>query len=215
MSDDTDPIIALLADTASADDGEKLTQLRRRLAAAADADGLVDIAYRRLDSPVGELLLAATGLGLVRVAFAVQDFDAVLQQLADRLSPRLLHVPGRLDPVARQVDEYFSGARASFDLALDHALSSGFRAEVHEYLPAIGFGRTASYGDVARALGRPRAVRAVGTACALNPLPLVVPCHRVLRSDGSAGQYAGGAAAKQLLLDLEQRGVGPGREDEV
>ena len=183
-----------------------LGPLHDRLVAAAQADGLLDVAYRTLDTPVGTLLLAATEQGLVRVAYDVEGHDAVLATLASRVSPRVLAAPGRLDPVARELDEYFAGSRRAFDVPLDRRLSSGFRAEVLRHLPEIGYGHTESYAQVAAAAGNARAVRAVGSACATNPLPVVVPCHRVVRSDGSIGGYAGGPAAKRALLTLE--GVG-------
>ncbi|MGH8959615.1 MAG: methylated-DNA--[protein]-cysteine S-methyltransferase [Jatrophihabitantaceae bacterium] len=176
-------------------------RLRARLLAAAEADGLLDVAYRTIDTPVGRLLLAATEVGLVRIAF--DDPDAVLATLAERISPRILNAPARLDNVARELDEYFAGTRRTFDLPLDRRLSSGFRAAVLAHLPEIGYGTTASYAAVASLAGHPRAVRAVGSACATNPLPVVVPCHRVVRSDGSAGGYAGGPDAKLTLLRLE------------
>jgi len=181
----------------------QLRALHDRLAAGADAADLLDVAYRTLDTPVGTLLLAATPAGLVRVAYASEDHDQVLAALASRISPRVLNAPARLDEVARELDEYFSGTRRRFDLPLDLQLSTGFRRTVLGQLPSIGYGHTASYADVAAAAGSPRAVRAVGTACATNPLPVVVPCHRVIRSDGSPGRYLGGDAAKQLLLRLE------------
>jgi methylated-DNA-[protein]-cysteine S-methyltransferase len=180
-----------------------LAALKARLAADAQRDGVLDIAYRTVDSPVGPLLLAATDHGVVRVAYAREDHDAVLQTLADRISPRILLAPGRLDPVARELDEYFAGARREFDLPLDWRLSAGFRSTVLHHLPEIGYGQTASYATVARLAGNPKAVRAVGTACATNPLPVVVPCHRVVRSDGAMGGYLGGTEAKRLLLALE------------
>ncbi|MDV6281087.1 methylated-DNA--[protein]-cysteine S-methyltransferase [Rhodococcus jostii] len=178
-------------------------KLRERLAALAAEAGLLDVAYRTLDTPVGSLLLAATDRGLVRVAFPNQDHDAVLQTLAEQISPRILRAPARLDRVAHEIDEYFLGERTSFDIPLDFRLSKGFRLEVLHHLPEIDYGHTASYAAVAASAGSPKAVRAVGTACALNPLPVVVPCHRVVRSDGSMGQYAGGPEAKSILLTLE------------
>ncbi len=184
-------------------DAAALSRLRDRLAADASAAGTLDVAYTVVDTPVGPLLLAGTDHGLVRVAYAVQDHDAVLQQLADRVSARVLRAPGRLDPAARQLDEYFTGRRTVFELPLDLRLAHGFRRTVLTHLPGIAYGRTASYSTVAAAAGSPRAVRAVGTACATNPLPVVVPCHRVVRHDGALGQYVGGAAAKQVLLTLE------------
>jgi methylated-DNA-[protein]-cysteine S-methyltransferase len=181
----------------------KLAELRARLAAAAQHDGILDVAYRIIDSPVGSLLVAATESGLVRVAYASENHDLVLQSLADRISPRILAAPARLDHVARELEEYFDGHRQSFDLPLDWRLSAGFRAAVLHHLPEIGYGRTASYAEVALLAGHPKAVRAVGSACATNPLPVVVPCHRVVRSDGSMGRYLGGAEAKRTLLTLE------------
>jgi methylated-DNA-[protein]-cysteine S-methyltransferase len=183
---------------------EHLATLHARLAAAGDAEGVLDVAYRTLDTPVGSLLLAATERGLVRIAYASENHDAVLQMLANRISPRLLHAPARLDAVATELEEYFAGDRRAFDFPLDWQLSSGFRNTVLHHLAVdIGYGQTASYGTVARLAGSPKAVRAVGTACATNPLPVVVPCHRVVRSDGSIGSYLGGIDAKRTLLTLE------------
>lgn len=184
-------------------DPSDLSRLHARLIAAADRDGLLDIAYRSVDTPVGRLLLAATDAGLVRVAYPREDHDAVLAMLAARVSPRILEAPARLDAAARQLDEYFAHRRTRFDVPLDLRLSSGFRREVLTRLPDIAYGSTASYAQLAEAAGSPRAVRAVGTACATNPLPLFVPCHRVVRSDGSMGQYAGGADTKRALLTME------------
>ena len=179
-------------------------RLRGRLAAAAEAEGILDVAYRTVDTPVGPLLLAATEQGLVRVAYPNQGHDAVLQALADRVSPRVLHAPGRLDPVARQLDDYFAGRRQRFDVPLDWRLSTGFRSTVLHHLAIdVDYGHTASYAALAALAGNPKAVRAVGTACATNPLPVVVPCHRVVRSDGAIGNYAGGVEAKRTLLELE------------
>jgi methylated-DNA-[protein]-cysteine S-methyltransferase len=182
----------------------ELDTLHARLVEAARAGGVLDVAYRTVDTPVGPLLLAATEQGLVRVAYPNQGHDAVLQELADRVSPRVLAAPGRLDPVARELEDYFAGRRHSFDVPLDWRLARGFRATVlHHLATDVGYGRTASYGALAALAGNPRAVRAVGTACATNPLPVVVPCHRVVRSDGAIGNYAGGVAAKRTLLELE------------
>ncbi len=185
------------------DDPGDLRRLHDRLAATAEAEGLLDVAYRTIDTPVGSLLLAATNVGLVRVAFASEDHVSVLQTLSDRISPRILHAPARLDEVARELDEYFAGRRHAFDIELDWSLSKGFRRVVLHTLPDIGYGHTASYAAVARLTGSPNAVRAVGSACATNPLPVVVPCHRVVRSDGAMGGYLGGVEAKRTLLVLE------------
>lgn len=184
--------------------GADLVRLRAELAARSLSDGSLDVAFRTVDSPVGRLLLAATERGLVRVAYEREGFDTVLGALAARVSPRVLEAPQRLDAVARELDEYFAGDRVSFDVPLDHAMSSGFRELVQRYLPSIGYGRTQSYREVAEQVGNPRAVRAVGTACATNPLPVVVPCHRVVRTDGGLGGYIGGLDAKTTLLDLER-----------
>ncbi len=180
-----------------------LGRLHDRLIEAAQRDGILDVAYRTVNSPVGPLLLAATEAGLVRVAYASEDHDTVLQLLADRISPRILSAPARLDRPARELEEYFAGRRRSFDLPLDWQLSAGFRRTVLSHLPEIGYGHTASYAAVARLAGNPQAVRAAATACATNPLPVVVPCHRVIYSDGRPGRYLGGPDAKRTLLTLE------------
>lgn len=185
------------------DTGDKLADLHALLAADAQRDGVLDLAYRLVDTPVGTLLVAATERGLVRVAYPNEDHDAVLQQLADKVSSRILLAPGRLDIVARELDEYFAGSRRDFDVPLDWQLSAGFRSVVLHHLPEIGYGHTASYAAVATLAGNPKAVRAVGSACATNPLPVVIPCHRVVRSDGAMGGYLGGVEAKRALLTLE------------
>jgi methylated-DNA-[protein]-cysteine S-methyltransferase len=186
-------------------DQDHLKRLHARLERDAQAGDLLDIAYRTVDSAVGRLLLAATPLGLLRVAFANEGHDSVLQNLSARVSPRVLEAPTRLDPVARQLEEFFTGRRHRFDVALDWSLSHGFRRTVLEHLNSdIGYGTTTSYAALARRSGSPNAVRAVGTACATNPIPIVVPCHRVIRSDGAIGAYRGGPAAKRVLLDLER-----------
>jgi len=188
------------------DDDAAQQRLHARLVAAAAEAGILDVAYCTIDSPVGTLLLAATDEGVVRVAYAVEDHDAVLHQLADRVSPRVLRAPARLDGVAREIDEYFAGRRHAFDVTLDLRLAQGFRRTVLSHLPEIAYGTTASYAAVAAVSGNPKAVRAVGTACARNPLPIIVPCHRVIRSDGVLGQYVGGLEVKRTLLSLEARG---------
>lgn len=191
--------------------GADMGRLQARLARDADRHDLLDVAYRLIDSPLGPLLLAATPKGLVRVAFEREGFDAVLTALADRVSPRVLRDPARLDAEAAQFDEYFTGHRHTFTLPLDHAMSAGFRRLVQSVLPQIAYGSTRSYKQVAALVGNPKASRAVGSACATNPLPIVVPCHRVLRADGSLGGYIGGLPAKSALLSLE----GSGRSSDV
>lgn len=191
--------------------GPDLEALTARLSLAAARGGDLDVVHREVDSPVGRLLLAATDKGMVRVAFTIQGFDAVLGSLAADIGPRILPAttPGEfklLDATAAQLEEYFDGSRRRFDVALERR-TRGFRGEVLAHLPDIAYGSTESYADAASAVGNPRAVRAVGTACALNPLPILVPCHRVVRSDGTPGQYAGGAEVKARLLAFERSGV--------
>ena len=202
MNTNTNELNRDLARSADLAPGE-LAHLRVRLAADALRAGVLDVAYRIVDSPVGPLLLAATDLGLVRIAYAREGHNAVLQDLADKVSPRILHAPARLETAARELDEYFAGTRQEFDMQLDWRLSDGFRSTVLHHLPEISYGHTASYATVAKLAGNPKAVRAVGSACATNPLPVVVPCHRVVRSDGAMGGYLGGTEAKRLLLNLE------------
>lgn len=185
-------------------DHELLDRLHGDLVDRAERAGLLDVAYREIDSPVGRLLLAATDVGVLRVAFAREDHDRVLTDLADRVSPRLLRAPRRLDPLAAALDDYLGGRTRTVDVPVDLRLLSGYRREVVGALPTIGYGATATYTELATTTGRPRAVRAVGSACANNPVPLVLPCHRVVRSDGSEGDYRGGPEAKRRLLDLER-----------
>ncbi len=180
-----------------------LEQLRLRLVDDADRNGLLDLAYRTVESPLGDLLVAASPSGVLRIAFASEGHDQVLENLADRVSARILRGSSRLDPAARQLEEYFAGGRRAFDLPLDFRLSTSYRRAVLRHLTDIDYGRTESYTEVATATGNPHAVRAVGSACATNPIPVLVPCHRVLRSDGSLGGYRGGLPAKRLLLALE------------
>jgi methylated-DNA-[protein]-cysteine S-methyltransferase len=182
---------------------DTLARLYRQVEEASEREGLLDVAYRTVGSPVGPLLLAATPRGLVRIAYDIEDHDRVLETLADRLGPRVLRAPKRLDTAARELEEYFGGQRRAFDLPLDRSLSHGFRLLVQQNLPSIEYGQTRSYRQVAELVGNPTAVRAVGTACATNPLPVVVPCHRVLTADGTPGAYVGGPEAKLTLLTLE------------
>ncbi|MDQ1424071.1 MAG: methylated-DNA-[protein]-cysteine S-methyltransferase [Acidimicrobiaceae bacterium] len=188
---------------ALAEHPDHLRRLRERLALEADTEGILDVACRTIDSPVGTLLLAATQQGLVRVAYSNEDHDAVVQNLAQRISPRILAAPARLDVAARELDEYFRGLRQHFDLPIDWRLSTGFRSTVLRHLPDIAYGHTASYSIVAELAGNPKAIRAVGTACATNPLPVIIPCHRVVRADGTLGGYLGGVETKRTLLALE------------
>jgi methylated-DNA-[protein]-cysteine S-methyltransferase len=179
---------------------KSLEALRERAA----AEGLLDVAYATADSPFGALLLAKTPRGLVRLGLPGEDTEAMLADLAGRISPRVLEDPARLDEERRELDDYFAGRRHAFELPIDWQLSGGFLLRARQGIAAIPYGETRTYTDLARAAGNVRAVRAAGSACSRNPIPLVVPCHRVLRSDGSLGGYAGGLEMKQRLLDLEQ-----------
>jgi methylated-DNA-[protein]-cysteine S-methyltransferase len=184
------------------------------IGAAAAAAGLLDVAYVVEDSPVGELLLAATPRGLVRIAYLGAgsndgDADEVLAELAAHISPRVLAAPARLDPVRRELDQFFAGSRREFDLSLDWRLTRGFARRVLRATAQIPYGAVSSYKLVATEAGSPRAFRAAGTALGANPIPIVVPCHRVLHSGGGLGGYAGGLERKRTLLAIE-RGGEPG-----
>ncbi|EHN11251.1 Methylated-DNA--protein-cysteine methyltransferase [Patulibacter medicamentivorans] len=204
----TDPDdAATIAALRAADDApeDAFARARQRFAGRAAADGLVDVAYEDHDSPLGRLRIGATARGVVRIGLPAEDPEAVLEQLAREISPRVLRSGSALLTTARhELDEYFAGARRQFDVALDWRLTRAFRRQVLEATARIPYGATSSYRDVATVAGSPNAVRAAGTALATNPLPLLVPCHRVLRSDGALGQYRGGAAAKGQLLALER-----------
>ncbi len=175
----------------------------QRLADRAAAEDLLDVAYASVDSPFGPLLLATTPRGLVKVSFPIFGTDETLADLASRISPRVLEAPGRLDEARRQLDLYFEGRLTEFDLPLDWQLSKGFRRRALRAIDRIPYGRTRSYTQIARSAGNERAVRAAGTACGANPIPIVVPCHRVLRSGGALGGYGGGLPMKEALLELE------------
>jgi methylated-DNA-[protein]-cysteine S-methyltransferase len=174
-----------------------------RFTARAAEEGLLDVAFTRMDSPFGPLLLAKTPRGLVRIGLPNQDPDELLTDLATRVSPRVLEAPAELDAARRELDLYFEGKLDHFDLPLDWQLSDGFRRRVLRAINRIPFGQTRSYTDMARKAGNERAVRAAGTACGSNPIPLVVPCHRVLRTGGALGGYGGGLPMKRALLELE------------
>jgi methylated-DNA-[protein]-cysteine S-methyltransferase len=179
---------------------KSLEALRNRAA----TEGLLDVAYATADSPFGTLLLAKTPRGLVRLGLPGEDVEAIVADLAGRISPRVLQDPARLDEERRELDDYFAGRRHAFELPIDWQLSNGFLLRARQGIAAIPYGETRTYTDLARAAGNERAVRAAGSACSRNPIPLVVPCHRVLRSDGSLGGYAGGLEMKERLLELEQ-----------
>jgi methylated-DNA-[protein]-cysteine S-methyltransferase len=163
------------------------------------------VAYGWVDSPLGRLTVAATPRGLVRVAYPFKEPDTVLEELARKVSPRMLEAPERLDGVRRELDEYFEGQRQEFDLPIDWALTAGFVRSVLRATARIGYGDVRTYSDMAKAAGSPRAVRAAGNALGANPMPVVVPCHRVVRTGGGFGGYTGGVERKEFLLRLEGR----------
>jgi methylated-DNA-[protein]-cysteine S-methyltransferase len=175
------------------------------IAPAAAAAGLLDVAYVTFDSPVGSLLLAGTTRGLVRLAYldSADQEDAALEQLAAKVSPRILAAPARLDQPRRELDEYFAGGRDRFDVPIDWSLTRGFGRRVLQATARIPFGSSSTYQRVAAQAGSPRGYRAAGNALGANPIPIVVPCHRVLHSTGGLGGYTGGLERKRLLLAIE------------
>jgi methylated-DNA-[protein]-cysteine S-methyltransferase len=184
-------------------DGVDLGDLTASLIARAEGEGLVDVAYATVDSPFGRLLVAGTDRGIVKLGLPNQDVDEVLSRLAARVSPRVLEAPERLDPARRQLDEYFEGRLKAFDVPVDWRLSKGFADKVLHAVARIPYGETLSYGEVAAEAGNPRAFRAAGTACGINPVPLIVPCHRVIQAGGKPGNYGGGPEMKRALLEFE------------
>jgi methylated-DNA-[protein]-cysteine S-methyltransferase len=180
---------------------DTMTDLLASFARRADAEDLVDVAWTDYDSPVGTLVLAATPDGLVTISY--RPADDVIDTLAAKLSPRVVAYPKRLDEVRRQLDDYFAGRRHEFDVALDWRLATPFQRQVLGVVRGVGFGAVTTYQDVARAIGRPTASRAAGGANARNPLPIIVPCHRVIGSDGSLTGYGGGIENKAFLLSME------------
>jgi methylated-DNA-[protein]-cysteine S-methyltransferase len=175
------------------------------LSGVAAAAGLLDVAYGRLDSPVGSLLLAATPAGLVRLAYVDDEHeDDVLQEIATRVSPRVLAAPAKLDEPRRELEEYFGGRRHQFELALDWQLMTSFARRILRATAAIPYGAVSTYKAVATTAGSPRGSRAAGNALGSNPMPIVIPCHRVLHSDGGLGGYTGGLERKRTLLAIER-----------
>ena len=179
--------------------------LAARVAALAAEEGVADIAYAQVDTPAGRLVAARTEHGLVRLAYEDCNggVDAVLEALAARLSPRIVEAPARLDDARRELDEYFAGRRREFDLPIDWALTTPFARRVLQATAAIPFGQTSTYASIAAAAGSPRGARPTGNALGANPIPIVVPCHRVLASGGGLGGYTGGLSRKELLLGIE------------
>jgi len=198
-----------------------MTELERRLArppASAPFDaraattvlvqraieaGLADVAYGWLDSPLGKLIVAVTPRGLVRIAYEREAEEDVLQELAAGVSPRVLRLPERTDAARRELEGYFAGTIRRFDLPLDWSLVHGFAMGVLKATARVPFGHVATYGEMAASAGSPRAARAAGNALHINPIPIVVPCHRIVPASGGIGGYGGGEDRKRFLLDLE------------
>jgi methylated-DNA-[protein]-cysteine S-methyltransferase len=182
-----------------------------RFAARALEEGIADVAYAHTGSPLGELLLVATPRGLACISYLeFRDEQATLGRVAERLSPRVIEAPARLDDARRQLEDYFEGRRRAFELPIDWSLVGDFGRRVLGRTAGIPYGEVATYGEVAREIGSPGAARATGNALGANPMPIVVPCHRVVASGGKLGGYTGGVERKELLLDLERTG-GAGR----
>jgi len=175
----------------------------QRVIDRAATEGLLDVAYTTTDSPFGTLLLATTPRGVVRIGMPSQNAEELLEDLSARVSPRVLEAPAQLDEVRRELDLYFEGRLRDFDIPLDWSLSKDFRRKVLRAIERIPYGQTRSYTQMARSAGNERAVRAAGSACGSNPIPIVVPCHRVLRTSGALGGYGGGLPMKEALLKLE------------
>jgi methylated-DNA-[protein]-cysteine S-methyltransferase len=184
-------------------DPHEAAQAAVRVAARISGEGLADVSYAPVESPFGALLLAATKRGLVRLAFPEEDVDDALERLSRRVSPRIIESPAPLDPIRRELDEYFSGRRRRFDARIDWSLAGPFARRVLDITSQIPYGGVLSYAEVAAEAGSPRGHRAAGNALGANPVPIVVPCHRVLRTGGSLGGYGGGLERKRFLLELE------------
>lgn len=198
----TDELVRRLADT-TAGTALDLGRLRGELARRAADEGLLDVAYGTYDSPLGPLTLFVTPRGLLRLSYPGEPIEAQLDEMAARVSPRILAAPERTDTVRQQLDGYFAGTRRDFEVPIDWLLLRGFRGEVLRATARIPFGATASYREVAALAGSPNAYRAAGTALGRNPVPIVVPCHRVLHAGGGLGGYTGGLDRKRYLLRLE------------
>lgn len=189
--------------------GADLDRAVEEVLARAERDGLIDVAYTSVDSPFGKLLVARTERGVVKLALpsdrgSTISEDEVLEELARDVSPRVLESPKRLDEERRELEDYFEGKRDHFDVRVDWSLTHpGFRSRALHAVARIPYGKTRTYAQIARAAGNERAFRAAGTACGQNPVPLFVPCHRVVQSGGGVGSYGGGPEMKRALLDME------------
>jgi methylated-DNA-[protein]-cysteine S-methyltransferase len=185
-------------------DEEAMRAAREALAQRASAEDTVDITYAVTDSPVGRLLVAVTSVGVLRIAFEREHHDEVLSSLANRISARILQSATHTDHIRRELDEYFAGTRAAFTLTIDWALVAGFQRSILDAANHLLYGSTVSYAEIASAAGNSKAVRAAGTALGKNPIPIVIPCHRILRANGTLGGYLGGTEAKALLIETER-----------
>src|SRR5688500_16213824 len=197
----TDPGGALRA--ATRDVAAEAEQLAASFAERAAADGLLDVAYTVTDSPFGPLTLAATRRGIVTIGLPNLPTAEILERLSSLISPRVLEAPDRFEEARRELDLYFDGRLREFDLPLDWQLTTGFRRKVLRATARIPYGQTRNYTEMAQKAGNERAQRATGSALGSNPIPIVVPCHRVLRTGGALGGYGGGLELKQALLELE------------
>lgn len=201
---DAAPALERALRAASAVEDSEAAEVAAAFAVRSDREGLLEIGYGTVDTPVGTMLVASTPRGLLRVALPREDFDDVLERLASRVSPRVLELPRRVELPRRELDEYFAGARREFDLALDWALiRAPFTSSVLESIRAVPFGEAITYAEAAARAGNPRASRAAGNALGSNPIPVVIPCHRVVRSGGEIGGYGGGPELKRFLLHHE------------
>jgi methylated-DNA-[protein]-cysteine S-methyltransferase len=200
----TSAIEKLLRSAGKEDVAADARRAAERATAVARAGGLVDVSYAIEPSPLGNLLVAATPRGLVRIAYGADEWgDRALEELARKISPRVLEAPAALDPVRRELDEYFAGKRTGFDIPIDWRMHDGFARKVLRATARIPYGQVLSYAQVATKAGSPRAYRAAGTALGHNSMPIIVPCHRVLHSGGGLGGYTGGLERKEYLLELE------------
>ena len=180
----------------------------QRFADRALEEGLVDVAYGHADSPLGPLLVASTDRGLVAVSYLqFRGEGETLERIAARVSPRVVEAPAKVDGIRRELDDYFEGRLTDFSTPIDWALVGDFGRRVLAQTAAIPYGDVATYGDIARGIGSPGAARATGNALGANPMPIVVPCHRVVASGGKLGGYTGGVDRKRLLLSLERGGA--------
>jgi methylated-DNA-[protein]-cysteine S-methyltransferase len=207
---DTSTLEAALCRAVEGEERRDAAAAAERLTRRIGAEGLADVSYSTVESPFGALLLAATKRGLVRLAFPEESLDGMLERLARRISPRIVEARAPLDSVRRELDEYFEGQRRAFDVALDWTLVAPFARRVLRVTSHIPYGGVLSYAEVAADAGSPRGFRAAGNALGANPIPIVVPCHRVLRSGGALGGYGGGLERKRFLLELEGA-TAPGR----